>query len=64
MDISKEWFVTTPVIFLIQDNDVLQSWGEGLPEFEKLMDVRFQAKNGVVFRSAFGSKQERRWYDM
>ena len=39
LDTSKEWFVTTPAIALIQDKNVRQSWQDNVPVLEELINI-------------------------
>jgi len=44
LDTSKEWFVTTPAMSLIQDSNVLYSWEENVPIFEELKKYSLKSK--------------------
>jgi hypothetical protein len=56
LDMSKEWFVATPVIVLVQVKNVRQSWKEDVPLFEELINIRFQTKKDLTFLHKFTLK--------
>ncbi|MEN8251873.1 MAG: hypothetical protein ABFS32_23330, partial [Bacteroidota bacterium] len=56
LNLSKEWFVTTPALSLIQKSYVLQSWENAIPELEELINIRIQAINNVGLKREFAIK--------
>jgi thiol-disulfide isomerase/thioredoxin len=59
LDLSKEWFVTTPAISLMQDGNVLKSWKKTVPFFKELINTKY-SKNDDSTKLA--KKRERRGF--
>ncbi len=39
LDSSKEWYIATPLVVLIQDGSVIKSWEAVAPEFDEILTV-------------------------